>query len=50
MAWLQLILALGMLVDNAIVVLENINLEIQPGENVALVGQTGAGKCSIAHA
>ena len=29
-------------------VLENFNLEIQPGENLALVGHTGAGKSSIA--
>lgn len=29
-------------------VLENFNLHIQPGENIALVGHTGAGKSSIA--
>lgn len=29
-------------------VLKNFNLHIQPGENIALVGQTGAGKSSIA--
>lgn len=29
-------------------VLENFNLDIQPGENLALVGHTGAGKSSIA--
>jgi ATP-binding cassette subfamily B protein len=29
-------------------VLKNINLEIKPGESIALVGQTGAGKTTIA--
>lgn len=29
-------------------ILDNFNLEIQPGENLAIVGQTGAGKSSIA--
>ncbi len=33
--------------DDPTLVLENVNLQVRPGETVALVGQTGAGKTTI---
>lgn len=33
--------------DGAVNVLENFNLEVQPGESIALVGPTGAGKTTV---